>query len=70
MSHIHIPDGVLPVWLVAAGWLLAIAILALITLRLRGADRGRQLPLLGVMAALMLVGMSTEIVPIGYHINL
>lgn len=70
MSHIHIPDGVLPVWLVAAGWALAIVVVGLITWRLRGSESGRQLPLLGVFAAVMLVGMSTEIVPIGYHMNL
>ncbi len=45
-------------------------VLALVSLRLRGGEPGRQLPLLGVMAAVMLVGMSTEIVPIGYHVNL
>lgn len=70
MSHIHIPDGVLPVWLVGAGWLLAIVILGLVSVRARHTEAGRHLPLLGVMSALMLVGMSTEIVPIGYHINL
>ncbi|HEX2988879.1 MAG TPA: energy-coupling factor ABC transporter permease [Chloroflexota bacterium] len=70
MSHIHIPDGVLPVWLVGAGWLLAIIVLGLVSLRVRHTEPGRQLPLLGVMSALMLVGMSTEIIPIGYHINL
>lgn len=70
MSHLHIPDGVLPLWLVALGWLLMGAILLLVTRRFKMAERGRQLPLLGVMAAVMLVGMSTEIVPIGYHTNL
>ncbi len=70
MSHLHIPDGVLPLWLVALGWLLAGAILLLVSRRLGKGDRGRQLPLLGVMAAVMLVGMSTEIVPIAYHTNL
>ena len=70
MSHIHIPDGVLPLWLVGAGWVLAVALLALITRRLSAADSSRQLPLLGVMSAVMLVGMSTELVPIAYHVNL
>ena len=46
------------------------AILLLVSRRLAKGDRGRQLPLLGVMAAVMLVGMSTEIVPIAYHLNL
>ncbi|MCC7354417.1 MAG: energy-coupling factor ABC transporter permease [Anaerolineae bacterium] len=70
MSHIHIPDGVLPAWLVLLGWLGAAAVLAWALFALRGSDARRQIPLLGVMAALMLVGMSTEFVPIGYHINL
>jgi cobalt/nickel transport system permease protein len=70
MSHMHIPDGVLPIWLVLLGWALAALLLLIVSRRLRGGDRGRQLPLLGVMSAFMLVGMSTEIVPIAYHMNL
>jgi cobalt/nickel transport system permease protein len=70
MSHIHIPDGVLPAWLILLGWVGAAAALAWALFTLRGGDARRQVPLLGVMAALMLVGMSTEFVPIGYHVNL
>ncbi len=70
MSHIHIPDGVLPLWLVAAGWVMTLALLFLVARRLSGPDSGRKIPLLGVVAALMLVGMSTEFVPIAYHVNL
>ncbi len=70
MSHIHIPDGILPAWLVLLGWLGAAMALAWALLTLRHHDARRQVPLLGVMAALMLVGMSTEFVPIGYHANL
>ena len=70
MSHIHIPDGVLPFWLWAAGYALALAIVAYVSYRQRSADLRRRLPLLGVLAAVMLVGMSTEIVPIAYHLNL
>ena len=70
MSHIHIPDGVLPLWLVAAGWVMTLALLFLVARRLSGPDLGRKIPLLGVVAALMLVGMSTEFVPIAYHVNL
>ena len=69
MSHIHIPDGVLPAWIILLGWGLTGVILLLVTRRISPADR-RRLPLLGVVAALMLVGMTAEIVPIGYHINL
>jgi len=70
MSHIHIPDGILPLWLIAAGWVLALVLLLLSAWRLRGLEARRKMPLLGVMAALMLVGMSTEFVPIAYHVNL
>jgi len=69
VSHIHIPDGVLPLWLVAAGWVLTALLVGLAAYHLRG-DATRRVPLLGVMSAVMLVGMSTEIVPIAYHVNL
>ena len=70
MSHIHIPDGVLPIWLWLPGWLLA---LGLVFLAGRLAERGdvrRKVPLIAVVSAVMLVAMSSEIVPIAYHMNL
>ena len=70
MSHIHIPDGVLPVWLVALGWVAALALVWFASSRARRTDVRRKVPLLGVVAALVLVAMSTEIVPIAYHVNL
>lgn len=70
MSHIHIPDGVLPVWLVLAGWLATAAIISLCIRRIRKVELARKLPLVGVVSALMIVGMTLEIVPIGYHINM
>jgi cobalt/nickel transport system permease protein len=70
MSHIHIPDGVLPLWLVVVGWIITLALLFLAARRLSGPEARRKMPLLGVVAALMLVGMSTEFLPIAYHINL
>ncbi len=70
MSHIHIPDGILPLWLVTAGWVVTLALLFLSARRLSGPEVQRKMPLLGVMAAVMLVGMSTEFVPIAYHVNL
>ena len=72
MSHIHIPDGILPLWLVTVGWVITLALLFLSARRLSGPDANaaRKIPLLGVMAAVMLVGMSTEFAPIAYHVNL
>ena len=70
VSHIHIPDGVLPLWLVIAGWIGAGALVALAVRRASAEETRRRVPLVGAMAALMLVGMSSEIIPIAYHINL
>ena len=70
MSHIHIPDGVLPWWLVGIGWVAALALVWFASRRARRSDVRRKVPLLGVVAALVLVSMSSEIVPIAYHVNL
>lgn len=70
MSHIHIPDGVLPWWLIALGWLLTAAGVALVARQARRRQLQRRVPLVGAASALMLVAMSTEIVPIAYHVNL
>jgi cobalt/nickel transport system permease protein len=71
LSHLHIPDGVLPWWLVALGWLVTLPALWLAGRHIaRDPEVRRRLALLGVVSALVLVAMSTEIVPIAYHINL
>jgi cobalt/nickel transport system permease protein len=70
MSHIHIPDGVLPVWMVATGWVVALALVFVAAKVSERADIRRKVPLLGVVSALVLVAMSTEIVPLAYHVNL
>lgn len=70
MSHIHIPDGVLPVWLWVVGWVAAMALVGIASRVAIAEDHRRKVPLLGVIAALMLVAMSSEIIPIAYHVNL
>lgn len=70
MTHIHIPDSVLPVWLWFSGFLLMSVCLALSLFRLRTEDMRIKVPLLGTVAAVMLVAMSLEILPIAYHLNL
>lgn len=70
MSHIHLPDGVLPIWLWVTGFIGAILV-GMILFRLhKKEDLSRRLPLLGMMAAVMVLGASVEIVPIAYHVNL
>lgn len=70
MSHIHIPDGVLPVWLWVAGWALALLMIGGAARLSRSVESRRRVALLGVVSALMLVSMSSEIVPLAYHVNL
>ncbi len=70
ISHIHLPDGVLP-W---SWWLLA-DLLALVWLlvALRHEGRGRRsmrLPLLGALGACMLLTMSVPLGPLPLHLNL
>lgn len=69
MSHLHIPDGVLPLWLWSAGWIITLVMVWLAGMP-SAHKRTRRVPLLAVVSAVMLVAMSSEIVPIAYHINL
>ena len=69
MTHVMVPDGVLPWWLCVAGWVLALALLGFALWRLRGQPAARMVPLVGVVTALMVVIMSFELVPIGYEMH-
>lgn len=69
MTHMHIPDGVLPIWLWAAGLVLMALVLGLSLYRVRAMDMKKKIPLLGTLSAVMLVGMSLPVIP-GYHMNL
>lgn len=66
----HIPDGVLPIWIVALGWVVTALLLALCIKRVNSEDVKKKLPLIGIVSALMITGMTLEIVPIAYHVNL
>ena len=70
MTHLHIPDGILPVWLWISGLVLMMLVLAACIYRLRGMDRRIKVPLLGVLSAAMLVAMNLEVLPLAYHLNL
>ncbi len=70
MTHMHIPDGILPVWLWLSGLLLMGLALSVCLVSLRSMDAKKKIPLLGAVSAVMLVAMSLEILPIAYHINL
>jgi cobalt/nickel transport system permease protein len=70
MTHLHIPDGILPVSLWVLGLIVMALAVAFSLFRLRGMDKAKEIPLLGAVTAAMLVAMSLEILPLAYHINL
>jgi len=70
MSHIHLPDGILPVWLWVSGFIVAVLIGFILFHFTKKEALAKKLPLLGMMAAAMVLGASVEIVPIAYHVNL
>ena len=70
MSHIHLPDGVLPVWLWVSGFVVAILVGAILLRLTKKEELTKRLPLLGMMAAAMVLGAAIEIIPIAYHVNL
>jgi len=70
MSHIHIPDGVLPWWLWVTGLVATALLLGVASHMATRTGTRRAVPLVGAVSALVLVAMSTEIVPIAYHMNL
>jgi len=70
MSHLHIPDGVLPTWLWVAGWLVTLIAVGIAGRLAERSDVRRKVPLLAIVSALMLVAMSSEVVPLAYHVNL
>lgn len=70
MSHLHLPDGVLPLWLLILGYLFVFIYLIFLFLYIKKIGVTKKLTLVGVISALMLIAMSLEIFPIAYHINL
>ena len=70
MSHIHLPDGVLPIWIWVSGWIVSVLVWIILLRMTEKKDVSRRLPLLGMMAAAMVLGASVEILPIAYHVNL
>ncbi len=71
MSHLHFPDGVLPLWLVGTGIGLMIIILIVVVMKLKNeGDLARKTSTLAVISALMIIAMSIPMGFIHYHINL
>lgn len=70
MSHLHIPDGIMaPIWAMI-GILIAAALLTFSIYKLRSGDLKELVPKIGILGAVMLVGMILPLPLIGYHLNL
>jgi len=70
MSHIHLPDGIIPLiwWL---GGFIAAVLLAFVVLKKIDTDGiRRKIPLAAVMAAVMLITMSVPLGFIPFHLNM
>lgn len=71
MSHIHLPDGLVPLWLWIPGWILALIWITVASRLIESRpEYRRKIPLVAVVAAFVLVAMSIEIAPLAYHVNL
>src|SRR5262245_44408443 len=69
MSHLHIPDGVLPPWLWLGGFVAAMLVLVASVYAAR-ASTPQQLAYRAALGALMLAVMSVPLGPLGYHLSM
>jgi cobalt/nickel transport system permease protein len=69
VSHLHIPDGLLPVWLWGAGLLLALLLLVRSSRRARD-DSPQRIAYQGALGGLMLAAMAIPLGPLDYHLTL
>ncbi|MDW7674147.1 MAG: energy-coupling factor ABC transporter permease [Bacillota bacterium] len=71
MTHLHFPDGILPIWLVMLGFLFTGTILSISLNKLKQEEYfAKKASLIAMMSALMLIVMSIPLGFIHYHINL
>lgn len=66
MSHLHIPDGVLPIWLWLGGLCVSLIVVALTS----RAPAPQLLAYRGALGGLMLAAMSIPMGPLDYHLTL
>lgn len=69
MTHLHLPDGALPLWLWLPGFALCAGLIALVNARHRASASDR-LALLGSLGALQLATLAVPLGPLGYHLTL
>jgi len=70
LSHLHIPDGVIPAFWLLTGLGAALGLMLLSVYKLRHQNPGKLVPKLGIMSAFVLVVMSIPLGPLPFHLNL
>lgn len=70
MSHIHLPDGIMPFAWWASAYIGCIAVLCIMLRLINKEEVRRKIPFTGVMAALMLISMSVPLGFIPVHMSL
>lgn len=71
MSHLHIPDGILPLWLWLLGYILTVVFFLIAINYVKKNNLSHKIPLISIMTALMLLSMSIPIpFPVPYHLNI
>jgi ABC-type Co2+ transport system permease subunit len=69
MTHIALPDGLIPWWLSVSGAIVALLILGGCTAGLRAATTPRALVRVALMTALLVVVKLVDILPMGYKLH-
>ncbi|OGI01975.1 MAG: hypothetical protein A2Y25_08375 [Candidatus Melainabacteria bacterium GWF2_37_15] len=71
MSHLHIPDGIIAIWLWVLGYVLTAVYFFIFARHIKKTSSYKKIPVVSVLGALMLLSMSIP-VPffLPYHINL
>lgn len=70
MSHIHIPDGILPLWLWGLSYLIIFILFTILFNKKRIEQLGAKTIYIGIFAAIMLISMSFFVIPPFYHFTL
>ncbi|MDD4792174.1 MAG: energy-coupling factor ABC transporter permease [Firmicutes bacterium] len=70
MSHLHIPDGVLPLPWILVGFAVTAILLLISVFWVKRQDRTRTVPRIAILSAIMMLAMSLPIPVLHYHVNL